>query len=99
MNFFQIPTAGNYTIHLLGTPCSPYYNYCTSKTATLRVSRALSLVTYNRPYYNTGLATEIVAGIAAAAAIAYLAITGIRASQKRSRRTHPPSAAPPVISD
>ena len=89
MNFFQTPTAGNYTMHLLSTP----------STATLRISRALSLVVYNRPYYNTGLATEIVAGIATAAAIAYLSVTAARTLQKRPRKTRPPSAAPPIIND
>ncbi len=88
-NFFQAPTAGNYTIHLLSTKCPANYNYCSSTNATVSVTRALSSVTYTRPYYNSGLATVIVAGVSIAIAIAFTAITSYRIIIQR-RKMRPP---------
>ncbi len=93
LQFFQAPTAGNYTVHLLSTQC-PAGDYCTSTNATITVTRALSRVVYTRPYYNSGLATVIVAGVAITATIAFLSIIAYQVIVRRGRASstrHQPS--------
>lgn len=97
-NFFQAPTAGNYTMHLLSSPCSAMYDYCTSTTAIVSVTRSLSSVIYSKPYYNAGLATAIVAGVAIVAASAFLSIIGNRVLNKRVK-THPVGVSTPSVAD
>jgi len=85
LQFFQAPTAGNYTLHLLSTQCPVGNYYCTSTNATITVTRTLSMIVYTRPYYNSGLVTVIVAGVAIAATIAFLLITGYQVIVRRGR--------------
>jgi hypothetical protein len=93
-NFFQAPTAGNYTIHVLSTQCPTGYNTCSSTNATVGVTRALSSVTYTRPYYNVGQATVMVAEVSIAVSIAILAITCYQVVIQQ-RKTRPPSVGRP----
>ena len=93
--FFQAPTPGNYTIHMLSTQCVATTN-CTTTNATLRLTTAFSLITYTRPYYNAGLATAIISG---ASIVVFIAIAGYRFVNRQrripSRRVGSPP--PPVV--
>jgi hypothetical protein len=98
--YFLVPMAGNYTLHILSTQCPADYNYCTSSTAALSVSRAFSTLTYSRPYYNYGLITAIAAGAGIAVAVAYLSIACYRVLNQRQKMRPPPrvpSPRPPTV--
>lgn len=99
-NYFQVTAAGNYTIHIVSV-CPPGIT-CTSSIATLSVTRALSLVTYYRPYYISGMETTIVAevtiAIVVALAILFLGIAGYRISRrKRAQSSHVRTPTSPVV--
>jgi hypothetical protein len=66
--FFQAPAAGNYTIHMQSTQCLR----CSATNATGYVSLAVSTIAYTRTYFYPGLATAIVGGVSAVAALAFL---------------------------
>ncbi len=92
--FFKTPTPGNYSIHLLSTQCTQTPN-CTTTTAVGSLTLATATLTYNRPYWAYGLATEILAGASIATTVAYSAIASYSSVKRRSKQHHgrdiPPS--------
>jgi hypothetical protein len=90
----QVPTPGNYSIHLLSERCS-YSSYCSATTATGTVTLAVSTITYSRPYHTAGLATVIIAGVSIAVAIVFLTITGYHIVEDRRKRSGP--RPPPAV--
>jgi hypothetical protein len=83
---FPAPSPGNYTVHVLTDYC-PMGSTCSSN-ATGQADTAVSVVLYNRPFYNAGLATVIVTIGVMAVAAAFLAITVKRILE---HRIHPKS--------
>jgi hypothetical protein len=82
--FFKALVPGNYSLFILPVRCVPPEACQTNATnATGSFTLAVGTLTYNRPYYTSGLATVLVAGPSLLLAAAFLTVTANRIVKKR----------------
>lgn len=82
--YFETDQPGNYSAHILTTKCD---FRCSTTNATGYVMTGQSSLTYDRPYYNAGLATVIVALVGIALTIVFLAINTFLSLMRRRKRS------------